>query len=127
MISFLRRLRKISVERCEQRFFPLRDWNVLEWAGATAGECGEMANVAKKMRRHEIVSRQKNTLWHKEEYTARYNNKQDKLRQQLADEVADTVIYLDLLCASQGIDLQEAIIKKFNETSKKIGFKEKLQ
>lgn len=122
MISFLKRLRKISVERCEAKFFALHKWNVLEWAGATAGECGEMANVAKKLRRHEVVVQESNEWWYE-----RHAKKKEKLRQHLADEVADTIIYLDLLCASQGIDLEEAIKKKFNETSTKIGFRKKFQ
>lgn len=123
MISFLKRLRKISVERCEEKFFKLHAWNVLEWAGATAGECGEMANVAKKLRRHEVMVQQESETW----WYKRHEKKQEKLRQHLADEVADTIIYLDLLCASQGIDLEEAIKKKFNETSTKIGYKRKFK
>lgn len=44
----------------------------------------------------------------------------DVLSQRLADELADCVIYLDLLAARNNIDLGEAIISKFNRTSNKI-------
>lgn len=104
--SFLQKLRELSVERCEKHYFKLDHWNVLEWAGAAAGECGEMANIAKKMREAPGV-----LLYHV----------------QLADEVADTIIYLDLLCASQGIDLEIAIKNKFNERSANLGYDRKLQ
>jgi NTP pyrophosphatase (non-canonical NTP hydrolase) len=104
--SFLKRLRKLSVERCEQYFFPINHWSVLEWAGAAAGEAGETANVAKKIKRGD-----KNP-W--------------ILKDQLADEIADTVIYLDLLCASEGIDLEDAIRHKFNKVSQEHGYEKEL-
>lgn len=97
-MGFLQRLREINVRRCEQCFFPLQDWSVLEWAGAMTGEAGETANVAKKIHR---------------------DGPTPERTQDLADEIADTVIYLDLLAASQGIDLQEAIRNKFNQDSLK--------
>jgi len=103
--KFLIKLRELSVKRCETCFFPLGEWSVLEWAGAAAGEAGEAANVAKKIRR---------------------DGPSAKLRKQLADEIADTIIYLDLLAASEGINLEEAIRSKFNRVSKKKGFQRKL-
>lgn len=104
-MSFLTRLRQLSVERSEQCFFPLDDWNVLEWAGAMAGEAGETANVAKKMRR---------------------DGSSPALQEQLGDEIADTIIYLDLLAASRGIDLEEVIARKFNRVSQKVGYEQEL-
>jgi NTP pyrophosphatase (non-canonical NTP hydrolase) len=97
-MNFLSKLRDINVRRCEQCFFPLHYWNVLEWSGAMAGEAGEVANAAKKI--------------HRDGYS-------DKKLKNLADEIADTIIYLDLLAASEGIDLEEAIRHKFNTDSKK--------
>lgn len=47
----------------------------------------------------------------------------EQLRAALADEIADTFIYLDLLAQSQGIDLETAVIDKFNRTSAKIGYR----
>jgi hypothetical protein len=40
----------------------------------------------------------------------------------LADEIADTFIYLDLLAQSQGWDLANIVQNKWNKTSKKIGY-----
>ena len=45
----------------------------------------------------------------------------DQLRQDLADELADVAIYLDIMAASEGIDLAAAIASKFNRTSIKVG------
>ena len=39
----------------------------------------------------------------------------------LADELADVVIYLDILAAQLGIDLGDAVMKKWNKTSEKVG------
>lgn len=116
-MGFLQRLRQLNVQRCEEYFFPLNDWNVLEWAGAACGEAGETANVAKKLRRLETV---KGT--HKR-ILAKKNKKAD-LKKQLADEVGDTIVYLDLLCASEGIDMEEAVRNKFNKVSTEHGFEE---
>lgn len=49
-----------------------------------------------------------------------------ELRQQLADELADVAIYLDIMAASEGIDLGVAIARKFNATSVKVGFPDRL-
>lgn len=117
-MSFLQRLRAFSVDRCEKHFFPLDAWNVLEWAGAAAGEAGETANVAKKMQRD-------NTLV-KLNRRVRDLKKEAEYRKELGKEVADTIIYLDLLCASQGIDLEQVITDKFNEVSEQHGYKPRL-
>ena len=121
-MGFLQALRELSVERCERYFFPLNAWSVLEWAGAAAGEAGETANVAKKMRRYDVqVARGTNSKAVKGDAA-----KRAKRREQLAEEVADTVIYLDLLCASEGIDLEEAIRAKFNKVSEEHGYEKRL-
>jgi hypothetical protein len=39
----------------------------------------------------------------------------------VADELADVQIYLDLLAANLGVDLEHATISKFNEVSRKKG------
>ena len=113
-MNFLQKLRELSVERCEAYFFPLRAWSVLEWAGAAAGEAGEAANVAKKIRRHEVLCDNGKAV-----YDAA---KMAKRRQDLGEEVADTIIYLDLLCASEGLDLEQVIRAKFNKVSVEYGF-----
>jgi NTP pyrophosphatase (non-canonical NTP hydrolase) len=101
-LGFLRRLRALNVERCETVFHPVKAWNLLEWAGAMAGEAGEAANVAKKIRLFETMSP---------------HTTPPEMLDQLAEEVADTVIYADLLLARCGKDLGIAIAKKFDKVS----------
>lgn len=43
----------------------------------------------------------------------------DEIISAIADEIADTVIYADLLAARRGIDLGNAVITKFNTVSKR--------
>jgi NTP pyrophosphatase (non-canonical NTP hydrolase) len=48
------------------------------------------------------------------------------LRTMLADEIADVVIYADLLAHFYGIDLATAVTAKFNRKSIEQGFPERL-
>lgn len=105
-------LRFINVVRSREGFgHDLKSWSSLEWAGAAAGEMGEAANVAKKIARVEggLVFR-------------KGEGDLEQLREKLGDEIADTIIYLDLLAAREGINLSEAIVRKFNRTSEEHGF-----
>ena len=93
-----RRLRKANVLRCETAFKRcLRDWSLAEWSNAMAGECGEACNITKK-----ILRGDKNIKKH---------------RIELAKEIADIIAYADLLAAAADIDLEKAVIEKFNEVS----------
>lgn len=107
-------LRAANLSRCG-RWHPrgLNEWSLSDWFTATMGELGEAANIAKKLNRHRdgIAG---NVLTEQE------------LRAELADEIADVAIYLDILAASEGIDLAAAIASKFNRTSEKVGFPERL-
>jgi NTP pyrophosphatase (non-canonical NTP hydrolase) len=49
------------------------------------------------------------------------------LLNKLAAEIADTFIYLDLLATYYGIDLEQAVIDKFNEVSEREGFPEMIR
>jgi len=85
-----------------QRAYPegqdsFKDWSPLEWAGAVCGEAGELANKCKKLKRG-----------------------QDIPSREIADELADVVIYCDLLAQKLNIDLGEAVRHKFNERSETI-------
>ena len=91
-----RRLRQANVTRCTKSYHSVNDWSPTDWACAAAGEMGELCNLIKKLRRGENVP-----------------------KQDVAGEIADTIIYLDLLAARLGIDLTEAVINKFNETSQR--------
>lgn len=77
------------------------DWALSAWSNATLGELGEAANLIKKIERGDM------TL--------------NDARQELAKELADVQIYLDLLAFRAGIDLGEATRLKFNEVSDRIG------
>lgn len=74
-----------------------------------AGECGEACNEVKKLERSRLglVGGKLGTG-------------------DLAKELADVVICVDLLAIKYGIDLASAVRAKFNETSDKHGFTTKL-
>lgn len=94
--------------------FPSQDdWTGGDWATAMAGECGEACNVVKKLRRVETEKRGRPT----EQDTA-------VLRDKLGGELADLIIYADLLATKYGIDLPAAVIEKFNATSEQYDFPE---
>lgn len=91
-------LRRANVSRCSEVFHPLEEWSPTDWACAMGGECGEAQNLIKKLRRGEGVP-----------------------LSDIADELADLIIYADLLAARLGIDLGNAVVFKFNEVSLKRG------
>lgn len=105
-----RALRDANAERAfERNAQGVNAWTTTQWALGMFGECGEVCNVIKKFNR--IESGDPATL-PSEEFA---------LNRALADELADVVIYADLLAQRAGIDLGEAVIKKFNKTSAKVG------
>lgn len=69
---------------------------------AAAGEVGEMCNVIKKLERERLGLRGSRATM-----------------ADLAEEMADVIIYLDLIAAKANIDLGEAVRDKFNKTSVK--------
>lgn len=74
-----------------------------------AGEMGEALNVVKKLERERLgQAGSRATI------------------QDLADELGDVQICLDLIAASYGIDMDRATAEKFNKTSEKMGFPVKL-
>jgi NTP pyrophosphatase (non-canonical NTP hydrolase) len=90
------------------------DWNGADWSNAMCGEAGEAANMVKKLRRIETskAGTPDSELW--------------GLQKALAKELADVVIYADLLAAKYDINLGVAIVNKFNEVSERVGFPERL-
>jgi NTP pyrophosphatase (non-canonical NTP hydrolase) len=101
-------LRLANVRRCEQVFHPLDEWSITDWATAMAGECGEACNEVKKLRRLDGADASQDKP-----------QARDRLREKIAHELADLVIYADLLAARLGIDLGDAVVEKFNEVSAK--------
>ena len=87
---------------------PLSAWSLSDWFVAAMGEFGEAANKAKKLNRvRDGIPGNTETP--------------EELRSGLADEIADAVIYLDLLAQSQGFDLAGIVASKFDRTSERIG------
>lgn len=110
-----------NLARCA-RWHPggIEEWSALEWAGAMAGEAGEAANAAKKLRRIEgkianINERQRHLL------------DEAEARAAVVREVADTIIYGLLLMARVGcVDPSKAIREVFNRKSEEYGFPERI-
>jgi NTP pyrophosphatase (non-canonical NTP hydrolase) len=94
------------------------DWTLGDWGNAFGGECGELQNVVKKIRRRQSKA------------ATDYNTpKMNALRAKYAEERADVLIYLDLLDrmvdAAIGIsdaDLAVGIVNKFNLVSRAQGW-----
>lgn len=76
------------------------DWQPAQWLQAVVGELGEYANLRKKVERGDLTI--------------------DEALPELSDELADTLIYLDLLAAQLDIDLSEAVRSKFNRVSDRV-------
>jgi NTP pyrophosphatase (non-canonical NTP hydrolase) len=89
-------------------------WSGADWSNAMCGEAGEAANAVKKLRRYETHTAPQNTP------------PREELALMLAAELADVILYVDLLAAHYGIDLAAAIAAKFNVVSIRQGFPERL-
>lgn len=103
-------LSRINRIRCESAFHKLDTWSPADWATAMGGECGEALNVVKKLRRLEDGKQ-----------LANIPTNHSSLVEHLGDELADMVVYADLLAQRMGIDLGEAVIRKFNKVSERVG------
>jgi NTP pyrophosphatase (non-canonical NTP hydrolase) len=113
-------VRAVNVARCN-RWHPngLASWSVADWAVAMAGEAGEVCNAVKKLRRVEDDLANLND-------GDRHLDTRVKAVAQIGEEIADTFLYLNLLAARLGIDLESEVIAKFNSVSEKYGFPERL-
>jgi NTP pyrophosphatase (non-canonical NTP hydrolase) len=84
--------RRATVASCTEGWhLPLDAWSYPDWLVAVGGELGQALNLVKKLNRERdaIIGNGKSA---------------PELLRDLADELADTVIYLDLLLASEGQD-----------------------
>jgi NTP pyrophosphatase (non-canonical NTP hydrolase) len=102
-------LRAANLARCEVSFHPLNDWSPADWATAMAGEVGEACNQVKKLRRLQDGLQ-----------LANIPPEAQGIIESIGKELADTVIYADLLAARLGIDLGKAVVDKFNEVSDRV-------
>ena len=95
----------------------LSQWSPLEWAGAMAGEAGEAANVAKKLRRLDLALPNKNA--------GLTQSDAEPLKAKLAEECADTIIYALLLMSLMGVNASDVIARVFDRKSVEYGFPER--
>lgn len=79
---------------------------------AVVGEVGELASLIK------MRNRERDGLT---------GNKFSPTDEQIADEIADVALYLDLLAARLGVDMEAAIVAKFNATSERLGVADVLE
>jgi NTP pyrophosphatase (non-canonical NTP hydrolase) len=111
----LRRANEARCTRWHPGFPHDKAWTGADWSNAMCGEAGETANVVKKLRRLETGAA-----------PGPDDPSYEALLEMLADEIADTITYADLLAAFYGIDLAEAIARKFNRVSARQGFPDRL-
>lgn len=110
------RLSAVNRKRCGRwHHQDTEPWTAADWSNAMCGEAGEAANVVKKLRRIEL-----GTTGALDTLTV------DELREKLADEIADVVLYADLLAAHFGLSLVDCVVPKFNRVSIAQGFPERL-
>ncbi len=109
--GFLQDFRKLNTDR--QRYFGTTVWNTLELAGALCGEAGELANIAKKLRRIESGC------------TVNTSDK-ESLITALGKEAADIITYLDIILAKHGLTIEDVLTQKFNEVSLRVGYPHQL-
>lgn len=84
-------------------------WSLSDWMTATMGELGEAANLAKKLNRvRDGIPGNDKT--------------KEELQIALRKEIADVLVYLDLMSQHLGFSLEDAVRDKWNETSTKIGY-----
>jgi NTP pyrophosphatase (non-canonical NTP hydrolase) len=94
-------------------------WSASQWGIAMAGEAGEVCNAIKKLNRIEDGINNQST------HSKQVDTKEEAIIE-IGQEIADTIIYLDLLAQSLGLDVQQEVTKKFNRVSERYGFPERL-
>lgn len=99
-------------------------WTGGDWSNASLGELGELVEVLGKLM--QIGNTVKKVRRKEESLSGAVDPDFDTLKQHLANEIADVVIYLDLLAAFYGLDLASAVKDKFNFISEREGFPQRL-
>lgn len=113
-------LRKANSTRCVRwHKGGIEEWSVTDWATAVTGELGEACNAIKKLRRIECGAQNIND-------PDRQLTEVSQAVASIGEELADTLIYLDLLALRLGIDLEAEVVRKFNATSERYSFPERL-
>lgn len=107
-------LAAVNLTRC-QRWHDPQQWSPQMWGLAAAGEMGECCNALKKLHRHDEGIQQANTA-----------NDRETLVRNVAMEIGDVVVYLDLLAQRMGMRLEDCVTDTFNRVSAREGFPERL-
>ncbi len=102
MLTF-EQFRETNVARCREVWHH-ELWNPTDWLVCVLGELGEVAHIFKNL--------------HGQEDIREMADRVEKLL--LADEIGDTLIYLDLLAARCGLSLEECVRYKFNAVSQRV-------
>ena len=110
-LTFKRLSEANAVRALERNRDGVMVWTPTQWALGMFGECGEACNIIKKLNRIEVG----------DPGTKRHEG--TELYEQLVNELADVVIYADLLSQRLNLDLALAIKLKFNNTSVRLGLK----
>lgn len=76
------------------------DWSLNDWFTAVTGEVGELGNLLKKVRRGDFTI--------------------EEARTKIAGEIADVLIYLDILAFHCGVALDDAAVATFNAKSEQV-------
>lgn len=103
------RLRKANLLRDQEIYNDMPHWTTSDWGLAFAGEAGEACNKIKKLKKFRDKQLQVAA-----KDPVNFEMKSKKLRHEIGEELADTVIYADFLAQNLCLDLSEAIIAKFN-------------
>lgn len=132
-------LRDVSAERNKHWHpgFTTGDdgWTKGDWSNALQGEVGEAIEalffLAESSAKLVIASgRAGNYVKKLRRYEENINGTNDppveKLYENIGAELADVVLYADLLANKLGIDLEGALKKKFNSVSRKMDFPQRL-
>ena len=103
---------RINRIRCEGEYGfkqPLDSWSLSDWMNALVGELCEASDVVERLNYHQN-STSDNTA------------PEETIRQELADKLGDIYTHLDLLAQRADIDLQQAVISRWDLISERIGY-----
>lgn len=113
MLTF-EQLAKINISRCERWHDP-SSWSPQMWGLAAAGKMGECCNALKKLHRNDEGT-----------FSINQATSRAELVSNVAMEIGDVVVYLDLLAQRMGLRLEDCVRDTFNRISKREGFPERL-
>lgn len=129
-----------NLSRCE-KWHPggIADWSPERWLTATGGEIGELGDVMLSFLLYNVavarfgeVENAMKKLFRVEDGIANLNTGDRAITDykvgaaKIGAEAADVFLYLNLAMCRLGIDLSAEVVRKFNETSEKYGFPERL-